>query len=125
MIGSSQPIIASPGDDVILPCSLNPKFNVEGLTVEWSNPDLKPDPSDPLRRVAYVHLYWDRHQIPDMQIPAYASRTALFTDKLNHGNISLKITNVTLADEGRYRCFIPKLKSRVKSAIVRLVVVGE
>ncbi|XP_044198094.1 myelin-oligodendrocyte glycoprotein-like isoform X3 [Thunnus albacares] len=123
VIGSTQPIIASPGDDVILPCHLDPEFNVQGLTVEWSKPDLKPDPSDRLSRAAYVHLYRHRQEDLDMKIPAYLSRTELFTDELERGNISLKIMNMTLADEGRYRCFIPKLKSRVQSAIVRLVVV--
>eukprot|EP00064_Thunnus_orientalis_P020138 superscaffoldBa00005382_g20270 len=122
VIGSTQPIIASPGDDVILPCHLDPEFNVKGLTVEWSKPDLKPDPSDRLSRVDYVHLYRDRREVPDMKIPAYLNRTELFTDELERGNISLKIMNVTLADEGRYRCLVPKLKSSVKSAIVELVV---
>ncbi|XP_067436696.1 uncharacterized protein [Thunnus thynnus] len=120
VIGSTQPIIASPGDDVILPCHLDPEFNVKGLTVEWSK--LKPDPSDRLSRDAYVHLYRHRQEDLDMKIPAYLNRTELFTDELERGNISLKIMNVTLADEGRYRCLVPKLKSRVKFAIVELVV---
>ncbi|XP_074480454.1 uncharacterized protein LOC141761108 [Sebastes fasciatus] len=122
VIGSPQPITAAVGDDVILPCHLEPKFNVQGLTVEWSKPDLKPDPSDRLSRVEYVHLYRDRREVADMKIRSYFRRTALFTDDLRDGNISLKITNVTLADEGRYRCFIPKLKSHVKDSIVQLVV---
>ena len=122
VIGSSQPIIASPGDDVILPCHLSPEFDVQGLTVEWSKPDLKPDPSDRLSQFAYVHLYRHRREDIDMKIPAYNGRTQLFMDQLEHGNISLKIMNVTLADEGRYRCFVPKLNSTVQSAIVQLVV---
>ncbi|KAK9525048.1 hypothetical protein VZT92_017393 [Zoarces viviparus] len=122
MIGSRQPIVAVLGDDVILPCHLEPKFNVEGLTVEWSLPDLKPDPADPLRRVEYVHLYRHRHEIPDMKIRSYVRRTALFMDELKDGNISLKISNVTLADQGRYRCFIPKLNSPVDQSVVQLVV---
>ncbi|XP_053199705.1 myelin-oligodendrocyte glycoprotein-like isoform X2 [Scomber japonicus] len=122
VIGSTQPIIASPGDDVILPCHLSPEFDVQELTVEWSKPDLKPDPSDRLSRVAYVHLYRGGREVPDMKNPVYISRTELFVDQLEHGNISLKIMNVTLADEGRFRCLIPKLKSRVKFAIVQLVV---
>ncbi|XP_026225553.1 myelin-oligodendrocyte glycoprotein-like isoform X3 [Anabas testudineus] len=122
VIGSPQIIRAAPHDDVILPCHLDPPFNVEGLTVEWSKPDLKPDPSDRLSRVEYVHLYRDRREVTDMKLPSYVSRTSLFTDDLKHGNISLKISNVTLADTGRYRCFIPKLQSRVKESVVQLVV---
>ncbi|XP_031707185.1 myelin-oligodendrocyte glycoprotein-like [Anarrhichthys ocellatus] len=122
VIGSRQPIVAVLGDDIILPCHLEPKFNVEGLTVEWSLPDLKPDPADPLSRVEYVHLYRHRHEVPDMKIRSYVRRTALFTDELKDGNISLKISNVTLADQGRYRCFIPKLNSPVDQSVVQLVV---
>ncbi|XP_073331114.1 myelin-oligodendrocyte glycoprotein-like isoform X2 [Pagrus major] len=125
VIGSPEPIFAALGDDVILPCHLEPLFNVEGLTVEWSKPDLKPDPSDPLSRVDYVHLYRDRREDLDMKIQSYEMRTQLFTDKLKYGNVSLKIMNVTLEDGGRYRCYIPKLKSNFKEykeSIVMLIV---
>uniref|UniRef100_A0A669DJ64 Ig-like domain-containing protein n=1 Tax=Oreochromis niloticus TaxID=8128 RepID=A0A669DJ64_ORENI len=122
VIGSNLPIIAAPGDDVILPCHLKPMFDVQGLTVEWSKPDLKPDPSDRLSRVEYVHLYRDRKEVPDMKMASYFRRTELFMDAMKHGNISLKILNVSEEDNGRYRCFIPKLRSRVKAAVVELVV---
>ncbi|XP_026008770.1 myelin-oligodendrocyte glycoprotein-like [Astatotilapia calliptera] len=122
VVGSLQPILAAPGDDVILPCRVEPKFNVARLTVEWSRPDRRPDPNDRLSRVEYVHLYRDAREVPDMKIPSYVRRTALFTDGLREGNISLRITNVTQEDEGRYRCFIPKLKSQIQSSIVHLIV---
>uniref|UniRef100_A0AAZ1X1L0 Ig-like domain-containing protein n=1 Tax=Oreochromis aureus TaxID=47969 RepID=A0AAZ1X1L0_OREAU len=109
VIGSDLPIVAAPGDDVILPCHLAPTFDVQGLTVEWSKPDLKPDPSDRLSRVEYVHLYRDRKEVPDMKMASYFRRTELFMDAMKHGNISLKILNVSEEDNGRYRCFIPKL----------------
>uniref|UniRef100_A0A3Q2X2D9 Ig-like domain-containing protein n=1 Tax=Haplochromis burtoni TaxID=8153 RepID=A0A3Q2X2D9_HAPBU len=116
VIGSNLPIIAAPGDDVILPCHLEPTFDVQGLTVEWSKPDLKPDPSD-----EYVHLYRHGKEVPDMKMASYFRRTELFMDDMKHGNISLKILNVSEEDNGRYRCFIPKLQSRVKAAVVELV----
>lgn len=122
MIGSLRPIVAALGDDVILPCHLEPSLNVEGLTIEWSKPDLQPDPSDHLRRVEYVLVYRDRNEVPDMKIQSYVRRTTLFKEELKHGNISLKIMNVTLEDEGRYKCYIPKLNSQVKDSIVCLVV---
>ncbi|XP_063357077.1 CD276 antigen-like [Pelmatolapia mariae] len=122
VIGSNLPIITAPGDDVILPCHLEPTLDVQGLTVEWSKPDLKPDPSDRLSRVEYVHLYRDRKEVPDMKMASYFRRTELFMDDMKHGNISLKILNVSEEDNGRYRCFIPKLRSRVKAAVVELVV---
>ncbi|XP_036967466.1 myelin-oligodendrocyte glycoprotein-like [Acanthopagrus latus] len=122
VIGSPRPIVAALGNDVILPCHIEPLFNVEGLTVEWSKPDLKPDPSDPLSRVEYVHLYRDRREDLDMKIQAYEMRTELFIDKLKYGDVSLKIMNVTLEDRGRYRCYIPKLKSDFKESVVELFV---
>uniref|UniRef100_A0A3Q2X9B3 Ig-like domain-containing protein n=1 Tax=Haplochromis burtoni TaxID=8153 RepID=A0A3Q2X9B3_HAPBU len=110
VVGSNRPTVAAPGDTVVLPCHLEPTFDVRGLTVEWSRLDLKPDPSDQLSRVEYVHLYRDRNE------------DRLFADAMEHGNISLKLTNVSEGDAGRYRCFVPKLQSRVKFAIVELVV---
>ncbi|XP_030608920.1 myelin-oligodendrocyte glycoprotein-like isoform X3 [Archocentrus centrarchus] len=122
VIGSSLPIIAAPGDDVILPCHLEPMIDVRGLTVEWSKPDLKPDPSDQRSQVKFVHLYRHQIEVLDMKLASYFRRTELFMDDLKHGNISLKILNVSEEDSGRYRCFIPKLRSSVKAAIVQLVV---
>ncbi|CAI5657661.1 unnamed protein product [Oreochromis niloticus] len=122
VVGSNLPTVAAPGDTVVLPCHLEPTFDVRGLTVEWSKLGLKPDPSDRLSRVEYVHLYRDKTEVPDMKIASYVRRTELFADAMKHGNISLKITNVSEGDAGRYRCFVPKLQSRVKFAIVELVV---
>uniref|UniRef100_A0A8C4DRF6 Ig-like domain-containing protein n=1 Tax=Dicentrarchus labrax TaxID=13489 RepID=A0A8C4DRF6_DICLA len=110
VVGSLQPIVTVLGDDVILPCRLQPSLNVELLTVEWSRPDLKPDPSDRLGRVDYVYLYRGRREDTDMKLQSYVGRTELSKDGLKNGDISLKILNVTLEDGGRYRCFIPKLK---------------
>lgn len=111
VIGSHESIVAAQGDDVVLPCRVEPQTNVARYTVEWSRPDLKPDPNDRLSRVEYVHLYRDSREVPDMKISSYAQRTALFAEGLVYGDISLKIMNVTLEDRGRYKCFIPKLKS--------------
>ncbi|XP_059210737.1 butyrophilin subfamily 2 member A2-like [Centropristis striata] len=123
VVGPLQPIVAVPGDDVILPCHVEPPVNVARLTVEWSRPDIQPDPNDRLRGVDYVHLYRDSREVPDMKLSSYVSRTTLFRDGLRRGNISLKIINVTLQDQGAFRCFIPKLKSKTQFSIVNLVVV--
>ncbi|XP_051799829.1 myelin-oligodendrocyte glycoprotein-like isoform X2 [Acanthochromis polyacanthus] len=123
VVGPAQPIIAALGDDVILPCHLEPMADVQGKTVVWSKPDLKPDPLNPQRGVDYVHLYRNRKELPDRQIPLYSGRTSLFKDELKNGNISLKITNVTLEDHGRYKCFISRLNSKVNEAILQLIVV--
>ncbi|KAJ4948772.1 hypothetical protein JOQ06_020295 [Pogonophryne albipinna] len=118
VIGSLQSIRAAPGDDIILPCHVEPPINVSGLTVEWSRPDLKPDPNDRLSRVDYVHLYRDRREVTDIKISSYVGRTLLSTEGLGKGDISLKIYNVTLEDEGRFRCFIPKLEGQKNKFLI-------
>ena len=60
-----------------------------------------------------------------MKNPLYAGRTALPRDGLASGNASLTLTNVTLSDQGSYRCFIPKLNSHAKETVVHILVVGK
>ncbi|XP_075948273.1 butyrophilin subfamily 1 member A1-like [Anarhichas minor] len=42
VIGPSQPILATVGDDVILPCRLEPAMNASDMRLEWARPDLSP-----------------------------------------------------------------------------------
>ncbi|XP_008434285.1 butyrophilin subfamily 1 member A1-like isoform X1 [Poecilia reticulata] len=107
LIGSSQPIVAAPGDDVILPCRMDPEWNAVGKTVEWSRPDLRP--SGPQKRVEYVFVYRFRKTDRDMMMDTYIQRTSLSQDGLRRGDVSLTIRNVSLQDQGRFRCFIPRL----------------
>ncbi|XP_038563255.1 butyrophilin subfamily 3 member A2-like [Micropterus salmoides] len=112
LIGSSQPIVVALGDDIILPCCVVPRHNVEDLTMEWWREDL------PFMN-KYVHRYHDNHDVEDMKMSSYAGRTTLFKDELKHGNASLKILNVKLSDQGSYRCVIPQLG---RATIIRIVV---
>ncbi|XP_074480462.1 myelin-oligodendrocyte glycoprotein-like isoform X5 [Sebastes fasciatus] len=121
MIGSSQRIVSVLGDDVILPCHLEPQLNVENLTVQWWKPDIPLDPEDPQSNYRYVHSYHENHDEEDMKMSLYKGRTALNKDGLKHGNISLKIMNVRLSDQGRYRCEIPQLAC---ASLIMLVIGG-
>lgn len=114
VVGSLEPIVATSGDDVILPCHLEPSRSVEEAVVEWS----RQDPS----HIQYVHVYRDHDEVTDMKAASYRGRTVLFKEELKHGNISLKIIDVSPADEGSYKCFIPTLKSPVQDSLVRLIV---
>ncbi|XP_058479688.1 myelin-oligodendrocyte glycoprotein-like [Solea solea] len=111
VIGSPKPITAAPGDDVILPCHLEPRVNAQWITLEWTRTDMKP---------GYVYFRRGGVELRDTKISSYADRAALFADELKRGNMSLSIRNVTLADKGTYRCFVPSLKSHV---VVQLVVI--
>ncbi|KAK2899566.1 hypothetical protein Q8A73_012695 [Channa argus] len=110
LIGSPQPVVAKVGDDVILPCHLEPAVDVATKTLEWTRPDLKP---------IFVYIWYAGQDYEDMKNPSYKGRTSLLTDELKRGNISLKLSNVTPADEGKYRCYIP---DRNEESVIELVV---
>ncbi|XP_050923305.1 butyrophilin subfamily 3 member A2 isoform X2 [Lates calcarifer] len=109
VIGST--VKAAVGEDVILPCHLDPPFNVTNLTVEWKFTG------------NLVHLYRSREDDLTDQHLNFKNRTSLFKDEMVKGNISLKLTNVTENDAGNYTCNVPKLESQVKRDIVTLTVV--
>lgn len=109
VVGSTQAIVAAPGYDVILPCYVKPPLNVKDYTVDWWRPDIPPDFTDPLSQYRYVHHYHEKHDFEDNKMSSYFGRTAIFKDELKNGNASLKVMNVTLSDQGWYRCILPQL----------------
>lgn len=111
----------APGDDVILPCRVDPGWDAKRKTVEWSKLDLRAHTSDRQRGVEYVFVYRFQRPDQDVMMASYVQRTSLSSDGLKHGDVSLRIRNVTLEDGGRFRCFIPNLKIDAEV----LLVVGE
>ncbi|XP_042258184.1 butyrophilin subfamily 3 member A2-like [Thunnus maccoyii] len=103
LIGSSQPIVATVGDDVILPCHLEPAMDVAAMTLEWTRSDLDS---------ICVHVQRAHQDFIQTIHPSYRGRTSLFTDELKQGNISLKLSKVKLSDEGKYKCNIPTLNKQ-------------
>ncbi|RVE60788.1 hypothetical protein OJAV_G00184700 [Oryzias javanicus] len=112
LIGSVKPIMALPGDDVILPCCLDSELDLQDFTVEWSKLEVKPDPADRQGRVPYVYLYRNRKTVTKVMLETLVQRVSLNPDGLKRGDVTLKIRKVTLQDEGTYRCFIPGLNHR-------------
>uniref|UniRef100_A0A667ZEC4 Ig-like domain-containing protein n=1 Tax=Myripristis murdjan TaxID=586833 RepID=A0A667ZEC4_9TELE len=106
---SLDPIVSTVGDDIILPCHLEPAVDVVGMTVEWTRPDLDPK---------FVHVWSDGQELVDKRHPSYEGRTSLLTDKLKHGDVSLKLSEVKLSDEGKYRCFFPSLSRETTITLV-------
>uniref|UniRef100_A0A4W6D4Y1 Ig-like domain-containing protein n=1 Tax=Lates calcarifer TaxID=8187 RepID=A0A4W6D4Y1_LATCA len=109
-VGVGSPIIALAGDDVILPCHLEPVTSAASWTVEWTKPGLDPE---------FVHVHEDGRLLHEIQNPSYYYRTRLFVDELEHGNVSMKIFEVKLSDEGTYRCSLPVVQEEV---FVQLIV---
>ncbi|XP_051251043.1 myelin-oligodendrocyte glycoprotein-like [Dicentrarchus labrax] len=110
VIGSDKPVTVTVGDNVILPCHLEPPFNVRTLTVEWTHDR------------EYVHIWRHEKDYLTDQDENFRGRTSLFHEEMIRGNISLKLTNVTELDAGSYTCFVPKLQSQVRRGFINLTV---
>lgn len=110
MGGPPQSVLATIGGDIILPCHLEPSVDASGMTVEWSRPDLDP---------RFVYVWRDGVELESKQHPSYKGRTAVPIVNLTHGDISLKLSNVKISDEEKYRCFVPTLgtESTVELAV--------
>ncbi|KAM9335179.1 butyrophilin subfamily 3 member A2-like [Symphorus nematophorus] len=87
------------GDDIILPCHIEPAVDAHDLTVEWARPDLEP---------RFVHFRRDGVELQPEEHQAFRGRTSLSNNKLKCGDISLKLSQVELSDAGTYRCLIPR-----------------
>ncbi|XP_041841959.1 butyrophilin subfamily 3 member A2-like [Melanotaenia boesemani] len=110
---TGQPVVATIGDDVILPCLLEPAKDVSGFTLEWSRPDLDP---------RFVHVQRSGQELVDKTHKLFEGRTSMFIDEQKHGNVSLKLSKVRISDEGTYKCFIPELS---KQSFVQLIVASD
>uniref|UniRef100_A0A671UV53 Butyrophilin subfamily 1 member A1-like n=1 Tax=Sparus aurata TaxID=8175 RepID=A0A671UV53_SPAAU len=110
VVGPSQPIVVTAGDDIILPCQIEPAVDASVMTVEWTRPDLNP---------RFVHVWRDGVELENKKHPSYNGRTSVFVNKLRCGDISLNLSKVRLSDSGKYRCFIPTLG---RESTVELVV---
>uniref|UniRef100_A0A671TPJ1 Ig-like domain-containing protein n=1 Tax=Sparus aurata TaxID=8175 RepID=A0A671TPJ1_SPAAU len=110
LTSSHQPIVALAGDDVILPCQLQPAVSVSSETLLWTRPGLD---------LKYIHVHRAGRPMLMNQNRSYYNRTALFVDQLMNGNVSLKLFRVKLSDAGRYTCIID---SKKMEASVQLIV---
>ncbi|XP_076736339.1 butyrophilin subfamily 1 member A1 isoform X1 [Maylandia zebra] len=112
VIGSSHPIVALVGDDIILPCYLNSSISASDKTVEWTKYKLDP---------RFVYVWRDGGELESKKNPSYKGRTTVSLHKLKHGDISLNLSKVRLSDRGRYRCFLPDMGETLLELIVGAV----
>ncbi|XP_032438897.1 myelin-oligodendrocyte glycoprotein-like isoform X1 [Xiphophorus hellerii] len=98
-----EPIKAQVGSNVVLPCLVKPPVNVRGATVEWMFDSSKT-----------VHLFRSGDDHRESQDDRYKDRTYLNHAMLEHGDVSLKLSNVTKNDEGIYTCFVHRLPDHNK-----------
>ncbi|XP_072891299.1 butyrophilin subfamily 1 member A1-like isoform X1 [Hemitrygon akajei] len=96
VIGPERPVIAIVGEDVRMDCKVVPTESSHSMALQWLKTDLH----------SAVHEFRDGRDATANQDPAYRGRTELFKDQIDKGNVSLRIKNIRVADEGTYICSV-------------------
>ncbi|KAL1007754.1 hypothetical protein UPYG_G00091200 [Umbra pygmaea] len=107
-------VVALAGGDVILPCYMEPNISAVKMKVLWSR----------IEHTSSVPLYEDHDDKDEQQNVTYRGRTSLLKKDLEQGNVSLKLSQVKVSDEGRYRCSVIA-PSWNAEATITLTVKGE
>ena len=102
VVGPVALVVAAAGSDIVLPCSVRRSTDQSSLSavdmnITWTRSDLGG---------TVVHFYGNHKDINTRQIPHYRGRTALFKEELQNGNTSLRLSKVSVFDEGEYRCSV-------------------
>ncbi|XP_037328052.2 putative butyrophilin subfamily 2 member A3 [Pungitius pungitius] len=87
--------VAAEGDNVTLPCHLDPEVNAVSLTFDWKRDDLS----------GWVYIRRDGGRNEADQRPEYKNRTRVDLEGLKRGDLSLIMSSVKRSDSGSYRCF--------------------
>ncbi|XP_062372047.1 butyrophilin-like protein 2 [Sardina pilchardus] len=89
-------VSAHMGSTVTLPCAVSPTFSVVPLKMRWHRPNRFKTP---------VLLYENRNVQQDPAGTGYRGRVSL-VGNLEQGNVSMKLENITPADNGTYLCYV-------------------
>lgn len=100
---SDTPVTCIYGQDCVLPCSFQGAD--DELVIHWQQ----------LAKKRMVHSYHSGEDQLGNQDSLFRGRTSLSHDQITNGNASLKLTGVTLQDEGRYQCYTSNAKGNVES----------
>ncbi|KAF5915597.1 hypothetical protein HPG69_012762 [Diceros bicornis minor] len=98
VIGPSQPILVIVGEVIQLTCYLSPKANAQSMEVRWVRS----------HRYPAVYVYRDEDHVDGEQMAEYRGRTALVSDAINEGRLTLQIHNARTSDDGQYWCLFEK-----------------
>ncbi|XP_014817171.1 PREDICTED: butyrophilin subfamily 3 member A2-like [Calidris pugnax] len=96
VVGPRRPLLATVGQDVVLPCHLSPRMDARSLEIRWIRHKLSET----------VHLYQHREDQYGEQMKEYARRTELARDGLSSGILDLRISGLRPSDDGQYVCTV-------------------
>ncbi|KAJ8010778.1 hypothetical protein DPEC_G00078680 [Dallia pectoralis] len=97
------PVTCIFSEECVLPCSYQPG---KDEIIHWVK-------LDNIR----VHSYYYSKDQLEQQDQQYKQRTALFNNQILEGNASLLLSNVTVQDQGRYKCYTSTIKGNQESFI--------
>ncbi|XP_026637926.1 putative selection and upkeep of intraepithelial T-cells protein 1 homolog [Microtus ochrogaster] len=92
--GLTRPVLAPLGGTLELSCQLSPPQDAQHMEIRWFRN----------RYTQPVHLYRDGEDLHGETIPKYVERTELLKEDIGEGKVTLRIFNVTVDDDGPYRC---------------------
>ncbi|XP_047414765.1 butyrophilin-like protein 2 isoform X2 [Sciurus carolinensis] len=115
VIGPSQPILVRVGEDIQLTCYLFPKANAQSMEVRWVQAHHYPA----------VYVYMNGDHVAREQMVDYRGRTALMSDAIHEGRLTLQIQNARTSDDGQYQCLFEKDGVYQKASLdLKVVAVG-
>lgn len=114
VFGPSDPIVAAPGGEALLPCSVFPAMSLGNMEeLRWFR----------TRFSEAVLVYRDQEEQKEGQMPEYSWRTSLVKDQFHQGKAAVRIQNVQASDSGIYVCHF-KQGHVQEEAILELKVAG-
>uniref|UniRef100_A0A8C3K4H5 Ig-like domain-containing protein n=1 Tax=Calidris pygmaea TaxID=425635 RepID=A0A8C3K4H5_9CHAR len=113
VVGPGRPLLATVGQDVVLPCHLSPGVDARSLEIRWIRHQLSET----------VHLYRNGEDLYGEQMEEYIGRTELDRDGLSSGSLDLRISGLRPSDDGQYICTVRDAAS-YREAVVQLKVAG-
>nr|XP_015201666.1 PREDICTED: butyrophilin subfamily 1 member A1-like isoform X5 [Lepisosteus oculatus]XP_015201667.1 PREDICTED: butyrophilin subfamily 1 member A1-like isoform X5 [Lepisosteus oculatus] len=96
VVGPAAPVVVSPGEDAVLPCSLSPSISAVNLEIRWFREDYND----------HVCLYQNHMYVPQSTDSSYNGRVDLFLQNITEGNVSLNLRAVIPSDDGPYKCMV-------------------
>ncbi|XP_074423720.1 uncharacterized protein LOC141735125 isoform X1 [Larus michahellis] len=96
VVGPDRPLLATVGQDVVLPCHLSPRADARSLEIRWIRHQFS----------EIVHLYRNGEDLYGAKMKEYTGRTELVRDGLSGGTLDLRLAGVRPSDDGQYVCTV-------------------